>query len=64
MLKYWVGQKVCSGFPVRCYGKTWMNFLPNPIDCLIHTRHRTKCYIYIYIYIYKISFYPFDNQMK
>ena len=28
---YWVGQKACSGFSVRSYGKTWMNLLANPI---------------------------------
>ena len=28
---YWVGQKVCSGFPVRCCGKIRTNFLANPI---------------------------------
>ena len=30
--KYWVGQKVHSGFSVRCYRKTWTNFLANPIE--------------------------------
>ena len=28
---YWVGQKSHSDFSVRSYGKTWMNFLTNPI---------------------------------
>ena len=28
---YWVAQNVCSGFSVRCYGKTQMNFLANTI---------------------------------
>ena len=28
---YWVGQKVHSGFSVRCYGKTQTNFLANLI---------------------------------
>ena len=28
---YPVGQKVCSGFSIRCYGKTQMNCLANPI---------------------------------
>ncbi|XP_022422539.1 centromere protein V-like, partial [Delphinapterus leucas] len=28
---YWVGQKVCLSFSVRCYGKTQMNFLANPV---------------------------------
>ena len=31
VLIYWVGQEVHSGFSVRCYGKTQMNFLANPI---------------------------------
>ena len=29
--KYWVGQKVHLGFPIRCYGKIRTNFLANPI---------------------------------
>ena len=28
---YWVGQKVRLGFSIRCYRKTRMNFLANPI---------------------------------
>ena len=28
-LRYWVGQKVCY---IRCYGKTWMNFLVNSLQ--------------------------------
>ena len=28
---YWVGQGVCSGFPVRCCRKTQTNILANPI---------------------------------
>lgn len=32
VVKYWVGQKVRSGFFVRSYGKTQMNVLANPID--------------------------------
>ena len=28
---YWVSQKFCLGFSVTSYGKTWMNFLANPI---------------------------------
>ena len=28
---YWVGQKVSLGFSIRCYGKTSMTFLANPI---------------------------------
>ena len=27
MNMYWVGQKVCLGLSVRCYGKTLMNYL-------------------------------------
>ena len=27
--EYWVGQKVCWGFSIRCDGKTQMNFLAN-----------------------------------
>ena len=30
-INYWIGQKVCSGFSVSFYGKTWMNFGANPI---------------------------------
>ena len=26
-----VGQKVHLGFSIKCYGKTQMNFLPNPV---------------------------------
>ena len=34
-VKYWVGQKVCLGFSVKCYGKTRVNLLINPIKkCL------------------------------
>ena len=29
---YWVGQKVQLCFPIRCYRKTWTNFLANPIN--------------------------------
>lgn len=29
--KYWVSQIVHLGFPIRCYGKTSVNFLTNPI---------------------------------
>ena len=29
--RYWVGQKNCSGFPMRCSGKTQMNFWAKPI---------------------------------
>ena len=29
--KYWVGQKVHSGFSIRCYRKTQTKFLANPI---------------------------------
>ena len=28
---YWVGQRIHSGFFVRCYGKTQMDFFVNPI---------------------------------
>ena len=28
---YWVGQQVCLGFPVRCYGKTQTNLLASSI---------------------------------
>ena len=28
---YWVGQNVLSGFSIRCYRKTWMGVLANPI---------------------------------
>ena len=30
-LMSWVGQKVCLSFPTGSYGKSWMNFLINPI---------------------------------
>ena len=30
-IKYWVGQKVHSGFSITSYGKTQINFLANPI---------------------------------
>ena len=33
----WVGQKVCLGFCMSCYRKTWMNFLANPISTSILT---------------------------
>lgn len=29
--KYWLGQKICSGFSVRYYRKTPKTFLANPI---------------------------------
>ena len=28
---YWIGQKVHLGFSIRCYGKTSMTFLANPM---------------------------------
>ena len=31
MVLHWVGQKVHVAFSVRCYAKTQMNFLANPI---------------------------------
>ena len=31
ILLYWVGQKVHLGFSVRCYVKTQVNVLANPI---------------------------------
>ena len=31
LLIYWGGQKVCSVFSIRSYGKTQTNFLANPI---------------------------------
>jgi hypothetical protein len=30
MKKYWVGQKLHSGFTLRAYGKTRTNFFVNP----------------------------------
>ena len=30
-LKYWAGQKFCSGFSITSYMKTWMNTLPKPV---------------------------------
>ena len=32
-MKYWVHQKVRSGFSIRRYGKTQKNFLANTIRC-------------------------------
>lgn len=29
---YWVGQKFIRRFSIRCYGKTHLNFLANPIE--------------------------------
>ena len=29
---HWIGQNVCLGFSVRGYGKTWTNFLANPVE--------------------------------
>ena len=34
--KHWIGQKVHLGFSMRCYRKTWMNFLANPINTCIY----------------------------
>ena len=34
---YWVGQRVCSGFPITANGKTQMNFLAKPIQALSWT---------------------------
>ena len=31
MVLYWVGKKLCLGFCIRCYEKTHMNILANPI---------------------------------
>ena len=31
-LKYWVGQKFCSGFSITFYRETQTNFLANPVD--------------------------------
>ena len=31
ILIYWVGQNVCLGFSIRCYGQMWRKFLANPI---------------------------------
>ena len=36
-----VGQKVHSGFPVRCYGKTRTNFSANPTYVYTHTHTHT-----------------------
>ena len=33
--KYWVGQKVHSGFSIRCYRKTQTKLLANPINRMI-----------------------------
>ena len=33
---YWVGQKVHSGFSIRCYEKTWMNILANSTLFFLH----------------------------
>ena len=33
---YWVSQEAQSGFSVISYGKTWMNFLANPIFVAIY----------------------------
>lgn len=30
---YWVAQKIHSGFSKRCYGKSQMKFLANPVFC-------------------------------
>ena len=37
-------QKVHLGFSLRAYGKTWMNFLANPIYMFV-------C-VYVYIYFF------------
>ena len=43
---YWVGQKVHSGFSIRCYGKTPTNFLANPIyGCL----DKSKTLLWVYL---------------
>ena len=35
MVYCWVGQTVCSGFPVRCYRKTRTNFVVNPVHSFL-----------------------------
>ena len=36
MAKHWVGQKLLSGFSIRCYGKTRVNFLTNSIQSSLY----------------------------
>lgn len=35
MVYFSVGQTVCSGFAVRCYGKTRTNFVANPVHSFL-----------------------------
>ena len=35
LCKYWVAQKVCSGFSIPSYWKAQTNFLVNPIPCTV-----------------------------
>ena len=39
ILRYWVGQNICSGFSARCYGKTWVNFSGQLNTWKIHSIH-------------------------
>ena len=46
--KYWVSQKVHSGFSVRCYGKPQMNSLANPIFCSYSAIY-LRCFVVIIV---------------
>ena len=50
---YWVGQKVCLDFSIRCYGKTWINFLANPIYT---TYKQGLCLLLLTNYIYVTNY--------
>ena len=41
---YWAGRKVHSGFPIRCYRKTQMNLLANPILFTPTVKEAVACF--------------------
>ena len=51
---YWVGPDVLWGFSIRCYGKTWTNFLAKPIFSKVH----------LFIPILKKEGFPFIKTAK
>lgn len=60
VLYYWVDQKVCSGFSVRCYRKARKNFSANPIQEDNETKKeiaKLTCYVNRYTTLFLSTLY-------